>query len=81
MSHISSGDISASKLLQGLSLLQKEGTLCDVELQVEGKSLLAHRALLAAASPYFSAMLTGGFCESDAKTISLKDTSYIGLKV
>ena len=50
--------MSPAQLLLGLSQLQRQGFLCDAELQVEGRIFRAHKAVLAAASPYFSAMYT-----------------------
>ena len=42
-----------------------QGLLCDAELQVEGRVFRAHKAVLAAASPYFAAMYaTARFKES-----------------
>ena len=47
--------------------------LCDITLKVNGKEIRAHRVVLAACSPYFRAMLTTGFVESNMGTISLQD--------
>ena len=47
--------------------------LCDITLKVNGKEIRAHRVILAACSPYFRAMLTAGFVESNLGTISLQD--------
>lgn len=52
--------VSPSQLLSGLAQLQVQGLLCDAELQVEGRIFRAHKAVLAAASSYFSAMYTTG---------------------
>ncbi len=71
--------LDASRILSRLAAQQKEGTLCDVILEAEGKQLQAHRAVLAAASPYFHAMFTSGFKEKHDKVIILHDVSYEGL--
>ncbi len=53
----------ADDVLSGLALLRDEDVLCDVELQADGRTsghpISAHRAVLAAASPYFKAMFSG----------------------
>ncbi|KAL0870830.1 hypothetical protein ABMA27_004676 [Loxostege sticticalis] len=55
----------AGKLLDALARLRRDATLCDVQLQAQLESadepsagVWAHRAVLAAASPYFLAMFT-----------------------
>ncbi len=71
--------LSSSDILVGLSNLRDEGLLNDIKLQAEGKSLYAHKALLASVSPYFKALFTGGFKENDEHVIELKDTNFDGL--
>ncbi len=70
----------AEQVLSGLASLQQEGMLCDVELRAEGQTLSAHRAVLAAASPYFHAMFSGNFKESKINTIPMEEISFAGLK-
>ncbi|XP_072497869.1 zinc finger and BTB domain-containing protein 9 [Notamacropus eugenii] len=43
----------SSSLLEALNRHRLEGKFCDVSLQVQGRELRAHKAVLAAASPYF----------------------------
>ena len=69
----------ASDILMGLSALRDEGLLCDITLEAEGKTLSAHRAVLAAASPYFKALFTGGFKENGERVIELQGVSFCGL--
>ena len=72
--------LSTCKLLKGLDELRNQALLCDVHLVAEGSTFPAHRVVLAAASPYFQAMFTGGFKENELNEILLKDTSSKGLK-
>ena len=50
--------LSVYDILKGLSDLREEGTLCDIELQAEGKTISAHRVVLASVSPYFKALFS-----------------------
>lgn len=43
----------SSSLLEALNRHRLEGKFCDVSLLVQGRELRAHKAVLAAASPYF----------------------------
>ncbi len=70
----------AAKVLAGLAALQEEGTLCDVELKAEQQTIPAHKAVLAAATPYFAAMFTGKFKERKSRVITVKDVTFTGLK-
>ncbi len=70
----------AEDILEGLALLQKENFLCDVELEAEGQHVSAHRAVLAAASPYFHGMFSGGFKETKIQKVPIQEVSFAGLK-
>ena len=70
----------AEKVLAGLATLQAEGTLCDVELKAEQQTIPAHKAVLAAATPYFAAMFTGKFKETKSHVVTVKDVTFAGLK-
>ncbi len=73
-------NFSPADILAKLSGQREDGTLCDVELKVEGVRLLAHRALLAAVSPYFQALLFNDFKERSQKVIEIKGINYDSLK-
>lgn len=51
--------------------LWKEGKLCDVKLELEGRVFPVHRVVLAGSSPYFAAMFTGQMEESCAPAVTL----------
>ena len=71
--------ITCKEALAGLASLRSEGLLCDVELEVEGRRIPAHRALLAGLSPYFKALFTGNFKEANEKVVTLHQISAEGL--
>ncbi len=70
----------AEKVLAGLASLRAEGTLCDVELKAEDQIIPAHKAVLAAATPYFAAMFSGKFKETKSRIVTVKDVTFAGLK-
>ncbi len=45
--------IQSAVIQKGFFSLRDDNLLCDVELEADGKILKAHKALLAAVSPYF----------------------------
>ena len=49
---------TADGLRQALTEMWRSDTLCDVEIQIEGRSFRAHRNVLAAESPYLKALFT-----------------------
>ena len=51
-------DTSADGLREALTKMWRSDTLCDVEIKIEGRSFSAHRVILAAESPYLSALVT-----------------------
>ncbi len=59
-------------LRSGLHRLYHDKTLCDGQLSAGGKVFDIHRNVLAAVSPYFEAMFTRGFKESDKNVIELE---------
>lgn len=61
-------DFSCSVLAQ-LNQLRMQGRLCDIVVDVQGKSFRAHKAVLAASSPYFRDHMSLG--EMSAVSISV----------
>ncbi|XP_005092148.1 kelch-like protein 26 [Aplysia californica] len=68
-------------LLHGLQDLRKSNTLCDYTLVADGERISVHRAVMAACSDYFRAMLTGYMKESREECVELKGVTASGLKV
>ena len=66
-------------ILEGLGDLRENESLCDVRLKAEGATFQAHRVVLAAVSPYFRAMFTGGFKEKEQSEITLNEMTAKGL--
>ncbi len=70
----------AFKLVETMAAMQQEGTLCDVTLQAEQKTLPAHKTILAGGSPYFLATFNGSFSEADSKVVTFEEVTFSGLK-
>lgn len=51
----------------------RQALLCDVVLLADGLEIPAHKAVLAACSPYFYAMFTGDLAEARADRILLRE--------
>ena len=50
------------------------GQLCDVQIEgCDGKTVMAHRLVLSAVSPYFRSMFTGDLCESRQKVVRMEN--------
>ena len=48
------------ELVKRIDILRRNQSFCDVKVVVKDKELTAHKAVLAAASPFFLALLTSG---------------------
>jgi len=60
------------ELVQRLDLLRTNESFCDVTITVKGKEFKAHRAVLAAASPFFLTLLTSDMRESNEQLIRIE---------
>ncbi len=67
-------------ITKGLAQLWKEEKLCDVQLNVEGRKLPAHKNVLASASPYFNSMFLRDFKESKDNEVILEGISHTALE-
>ncbi|ESP01319.1 hypothetical protein LOTGIDRAFT_157498 [Lottia gigantea] len=61
--------------LEIMNILLRTNKLCDVTLAVGEEKFLVHKIVLAAASPYFRAMFTGGMREEEMSVIHLHGIS------
>ena len=60
------------ELLERLDILRNNDSFCDVTIAVKDKEFKAHRAVLAAASPFFLTLLTSDMKESNEQLIKLE---------
>eukprot|EP00029_Vermamoeba_vermiformis_P009001 TRINITY_DN4359_c0_g1_i1.p1 TRINITY_DN4359_c0_g1~~TRINITY_DN4359_c0_g1_i1.p1 ORF type:complete len:731 (-),score=131.48 TRINITY_DN4359_c0_g1_i1:347-2539(-) len=56
-----------------LNLTDNAGRWADIKFMVQGKEIVAHKAILCANSEYFRVMLTGGMKESQMEVIEVQD--------
>ena len=59
-------------LVERLDILRKNHSFCDVKVVVKDKELPAHKAVLAAASPFFLSLLTSDMRESKEHLIRIE---------
>ncbi|KAL3269337.1 hypothetical protein HHI36_008409 [Cryptolaemus montrouzieri] len=64
-----------------MELMRFHRMLTDVVLEVGNEIFHAHRVVLAAASPYFKAMFTGGLSECEKDNIKLEGVSATAMKI
>ena len=60
------------ELLERLDILRNNDSFCDVTIAVNDKEFRAHRAILAAASPFFLTLLTSNMKESSEQLIKVE---------
>ncbi|CAL4123175.1 unnamed protein product [Meganyctiphanes norvegica] len=68
-------------LSRGLHEAWQSGLFTDLAITTNDQVIHAHKLVLAAASPYFRAMLTGRLLEGQTETLSLEDVPASTLKV
>ena len=59
------------ELLERLDILRNNDSFCDATFAVKDKEFKAHKAVLAAASPFFLALLTSNMKESNEQLIKV----------
>ena len=64
-----------SKVRAGLEEMRLTRMFCDVTLVAGNVDIPAHKNILASSSPYFLALLAGGFMENDRSRIPIKDVN------
>ena len=77
----SSYTLTTMNIIKGLAQQWEQGELCDVKLQVQGQSILAHKNVLAAASKYFHSMFLGEFKESKHNVVNIQGITYTGFEI
>ena len=60
------------ELVERLDILRNNDSFCDVTIAVKDKEFKAHRAVLAAASPFFLTLLTSNMKESNEQLIKVE---------
>ncbi|XP_076001076.1 actin-binding protein IPP isoform X1 [Genypterus blacodes] len=64
-------DRYARLILAQMNKMRLRADLCDVGLRVGGRVFRVHRLVLAASSPYFSALFSGGMREADKEEVHI----------
>ena len=60
------------ELIERLDALRRDERFCDITVAVKGKEFKAHKVVLAAASPFFLAVLESDMRESNEQLISIE---------
>jgi actin-binding protein IPP len=66
-----SSDKHAQFILTQINKMRNGQHFCDVQLQVGKETFNVHRLVLAASSPYFAALFTGGMKESSKDVVQI----------
>ncbi|XP_068095597.1 actin-binding protein IPP [Hyperolius riggenbachi] len=66
-------DKHAQVVLHQMNKLRQQGDFCDLHIRIGSSVFAVHRLVLAASSPYFSALLSGGLKESSDDVVQIKE--------
>ena len=66
-----------TSIIKGLLQQRADGEFCDVTLRVNGCKFFAHKAVLAASSPYFRSMFTSRMREESSPEVDLTQSLLI----
>jgi len=66
-----------NSLVKCLIRQRRSGEFCDIVLRVNNRRYYAHRAVLAAASPYFRTMFTASMKEQDSAEVDLSQSVLV----
>lgn len=64
-------DRYARLILAQINKMRLRTDFCDVGLKVGGRIFRVHRLVLAASSPFFSALFSGGMSETDQEEVEI----------
>lgn len=65
-------DRYARLILAQINKMRLRADFCDVRLKVGSRVFSVHRLVLAASSPYFSALFSGGLSEVDQEEVQIR---------
>lgn len=68
-------------VLASLNDLRIHRELCDIELVVEGLRIPAHKSVLSACSPYFRAMFSSRYSESNQDSVEIHEVSAAAMEL
>lgn len=75
------GCAHSNMVLASLNDLRIHRELCDIELVVDEVRIPAHKSVLCACSPYFKAMFSSGYTESNQGSVVIREVSASALEL
>lgn len=75
------GCAHSNMVLASLNDLRIHRELCDIELVVDDVRIPAHKSVLCACSPYFKAMFTSCYTESNQSSVVIREVSFSALEL